>query len=282
MAETLVFTQPPSIAALLARGMAPRRRLASGTPELPDRVVRMPRHSVSVERLAAYARVCGFGLTDRVPATWVHVLAFPLQTALLTQPDVPFAPAGLIHLRNTMTLHEPIAATDALDLLVRSGGVRPHPKGWVLDVVSEARRDGVLAWSGVSTYLARGDQSAEHTDPADRVAVERDWPAASQRWRLAGDLGRRYAGVSGDINPIHLNPLTARAFGYRRPIAHGMWTHARALAAFGYLPERYRVDVHFLRPLLLPTTVGLSTRGADFAVLQRSGKPSLTGCLSPG
>ena len=50
-------------------------------------------------------------------------------------------------------------------------------------------------------------------------------------WRLPADLGRRYAAVSGDHNPIHLYPLTAKAFGFPRQIAHGMWTKARCVAA---------------------------------------------------
>ena len=66
--------------------------------------------------------------------------------------------------------------------------------------------------------------------------------AADRRVRRSGgclrDIGRRYGAVSGDRNPIHLYPLTARLFGFRRAIAHGMWTKARCLAALeGRLPE---------------------------------------------
>lgn len=282
MAETLVYGEPPPVSGLLARGMVPRRRGNNVAPSLPDRVVRMSRHRASVERWAAYARVCGFRLADRVPATWVHVLAFPLQTALLTQPDVPFAPAGLVHLRNTMTLHEPITALASLDFLVRPGEVRPHPKGWAFDVVSEARFNHGLAWSGVSTYLARGTSSAEEAAAVDLADDKDEWPTASQRWRLSSDLGRRYARVSGDINPIHLSPITARIFGYQRPLVHGMWSHARAVAALGHLPERYRVEVFFRRPILVPTTVGFVGEASAFAVLNSSGKPALTGRLIPG
>ena len=73
----------------------------------------------------------------------------------------------------------------------------------------------------------------------------------------------RYAAVSGDVNPIHLHPLTARVFGFPRAIAHGMWTAARALAALqGRLPDALTYDVGFGRPLLLPSTVELLTRAA--------------------
>ena len=80
-------------------------------------------------------------------------------------------------------------------------------------------------------------------------------------WRVPADIGRRYADVSGDHNPIHLHPLTARLFGFRRAIAHGMWSMARCLAFYeGRLPAAYTVDVRFKLPILLPATVALIRR----------------------
>ncbi|WP_425086282.1 MaoC family dehydratase [Streptomyces hainanensis] len=72
--------------------------------------------------------------------------------------------------------------------------------------------------------------------------------------------GRRYAAVSGDRNPIHLHPLTARLFGFRHAIAHGMWTKARCLAALDRaqrLPDAFTVDVAFHAPVPLPSRVEL-------------------------
>lgn len=42
--------------------------------------------------------------------------------------------------------------------------------------------------------------------------------------------GIRYAKVSGDWNPHHLYPWSARLIGYKMPIAHGMWTLGRVIA----------------------------------------------------
>ena len=58
----------------------------------------------------------------------------------------------------------------------------------------------------------------EGTAPAG--AAFPDVPPGGPQWRLSGDLGRRYAAVSGDHNPIHLYPLTAKALGFPRQIAH--------------------------------------------------------------
>ena len=62
--------------------------------------------------------------------------------------------------------------------------------------------------------------------------------------------------MSGDHNPIHLSAITAKAFGFPRAIAHGMWTAARALSSVeGRLPGAYRYDAGFRRPVLLPGRV---------------------------
>ena len=87
------------------------------------------------------------------------------------------------------------------------------------------------------------------------VPSAEDLPATAT-WQLPGDLGRRYGSVSGDLNPIHVHPLTARLFGFPSAIAHGMWTKARCLAALdGRLPDAFTVEVAFKRPILLPATV---------------------------
>ncbi len=98
-------------------------------------------------------------------------------------------------------------------------------------------------------------------------------------WKLAGDLGRRYGSVSGDRNPIHLYPLTAKAFGFPTNIAHGMWTLARSLSALqNKLPDAFAVDVEFRKPILLPGTVvfGSEAEGADLVFGVKGAKKPVT------
>ena len=84
-------------------------------------------------------------------------------------------------------------------------------------------------------------------------------------WTLRDDLGRRYAAVSGDHNPIHLHAWSAKPFGFPRAIAHGMWTKARCLAALR-LPDAFEVVVKFKKPILLPSKVTFGEAGDRFAV----------------
>jgi acyl dehydratase len=134
-----------------------------------------------------------------------------------------------------------------------------------------------VVWRETSTYLRR---TGNGTGPGiARRTESRPVGTPRARWRVPDDIGRRYADVSGDHNPIHLHPLTARLFGFRRAIAHGMWSLARCLAYYeGRLPDAYTVDVAFRTPILLPATVSLTATADTFALHDhRTGKPHLAG-----
>ncbi len=246
----------PRLGPLFARSLLPRR---PGPTRVPERTVVVSDVSQDPARLAEYSRTCGFGLRDLVPPTWLHVLTFPLHVHLLAGSDSTIRLAGVVHVSNRMRLHRPVPATATLQVSVRAGNLRPHRRGALLDLTGEVRVGGELAWDGVSTYLAPGTVApGDRPGAADATAPEAFEPVPPiARWRLPASLGRDYRRVSGDPNPIHTSVLAARAFGFQRPIIHGMWTHARLLAALGpRLPQAYNVDVAFTRPILLPATVG--------------------------
>ena len=283
MAE-VVFDDLPAGGPLLARSLARIGARPRKVSALPEARVTVKGHRQDAGRLARYDAVCGFTLRDAVPPTWLHVLTFSLQLALMSRREFPFGLAGLVHVSNDMTLLRSVGLGDALDLSVRAAELAPHRRGATFALIGEVRVGKELVWRGSSTYLARGVATDGEAVRPERL----DEPDAldSQAWRLPADLGRRYAAVSGDVNPIHLSPLAARALGFRRTIVHGMWTHARALAALeGRLPPTYRVVVDFTKPILLPGRVGFAARARDegcaFAVRAPNGTPHLLGQLTP-
>src|SRR5918997_381697 len=238
----------------MARSLLPSYAKAVVGPLVPGAGKDLPDHSleeteveIDAEHLAAYNRVCGFGLRDTLPPTYPHILGFPLQMSLMTERAFPFALLGMVHVANRIDQRRPIAITDRPDLCVWAENLRPHRRGRQLDLVLEAKLDGEVVWLEHSTYLRRG-KSEEDSEMPD--AEEREEPEVTSEsgalWDLPGDIGRRYADASGDRNPIHLHPLTARLFGFPRAIAHGMWTKARCLAALEpSLPGAYEVEVEF-------------------------------------
>ncbi|MCW0212258.1 MAG: MaoC/PaaZ C-terminal domain-containing protein [Pseudonocardia sp.] len=240
---------------------------------LPDGEIVREGVAVDLGHLADYARVCGFGLGDILPPTYPHVLAFGLQLELMAARAFPLPLPGLVHVANAITTHRAVRVGEALDLRVRAERFAAHPKGAQVDLVAAVSVAGEPVWDGRSTYLARGASAPTGLAGTLPDLSDVDGPAAAV-WRVPKDTGRRYAAVSGDVNPIHLNPLAAKAFGFPRAIAHGMWTAARAFAALqGRVPDAARYEVLFRRPLLLPSTVELVTAhpGASWTLTVRAG-----------
>ncbi|MGY1642895.1 MaoC family dehydratase [Geodermatophilus sp. SYSU D00703] len=276
--------RPPRLPALFARAALTARGRGGDLPG-----TRLTRTGVAVDpaAVAAYARVCDFPLADALPATYPHVLTFPLQVELMADRAFPLALPGLVHVRNRIDVLRPLAAEEALDLAVWADRFARHRSGATVDLCASVSAGGAEVWRGRSTYLARGASAPDGAPDADVDVTVGTLPEGTIRWPVADDTGRRYAKVSGDVNPIHLSALAAKAFGFKRAIAHGMWVEARALAALsGRLPETLVADVVFKKPLFLPSTVTLSAApaegGWDLAVRNpTSGADHLLGTVRP-
>jgi hypothetical protein len=245
--------------------------VSGGGREIPDLTLVLSDVSVDRDRLAAYDRVCGFSLRDSLPATYPHMLAFPLQLALMTDGSFPFPAIGLVHIFNRIVQHRALGIGEDLSLRVWATPLAPHPRGTQFSLRTEARVGDELVWEETSTNLRRGSggedaQGADGAEGAPDVPSSGELPATAT-WRLPGDLGRRYGSVSGDLNPIHMHSVSARLFGFPSAIAHGMWTKARCLAAFEpRLGGTFTVDVAFRKPILLPATVSFAQAASDAGV----------------
>lgn len=288
----------PRLGGAMARGVlgAVRKRGPYDEAKLPGRRTVLAGVRIDERRLRAYAEVCGFrrpeggaGGEAALPATYPHLLGFPLAMRLMASPDFPYPLLGLVHTGVELTQHRALRVSDRPDIAVYAEGPWPHRRGSRFGMVTEARLGGEPVWHSRSTYLCRhrtdrsaggpgGQTGAVPESPPDTgPEALPEAPPAREEWRPDAGLGRRYAAVSGDRNPIHLHPLTARPFGFRRNIAHGMWTFARCLAemcaedAPGRLaggpphrpeqseqpmqPERLTATAEFRAPLALPSTV---------------------------
>jgi hypothetical protein len=252
--------------------------------ELPD--LSLVRHDVPVDagHVASYAALCGFPRKDVLPLPYPHLLAFGLHLRIMTDASFPFPAIGTVHLENSITQHRPIALTEPLQVTARPDNLRAHSKGQVFDMLTTVHSAGELVWEETSTFLRRGPGSED----ASSGTAFPDAPPTGTVWKLPADLGRSYAGVSGDRNPIHLYALTAKAFGFPRQIAHGMWSMARCVGALeNRLPDQVRVDVAFKKPILLPGPVAFGSRPLDdgyaFSLSNpKSGAPHLAGTARPG
>ncbi len=280
------LSSPPSMRILYPKAVAGSGRavlrrlpgLGGGEPVLPDDELVLPELAVDRDHLTAYANVCGFPLRDVLPATYPHIVAFPLAMELMTRSDFPFAVIGLVHIANRIEQLRPIEVTEELAVRVRTQDLEPHDRGTQFEIAAEVSASGEPAWRSTSTYLHR-EGNGGSSGGGDRTEP----PRPKAIWKLPGDSGRRYADVSGDSNPIHLHSLSARLFGMPGAIAHGMWLKARCLAALeSVIPDRFEVGVRFKLPVPIPGKVSFASwtvdGGRDFALHDaKNEKPHLAG-----
>ncbi len=282
MSIELHFARTPAMPSLLLRAAIARKSGASST--VPAISASLARLEVNAAKLRRYNQVCGF--TDDIevlPATYPHIAAFSLHMEMLLHKAFPFSPMGIVHTRNRIEQRRPIALGEPLSLKASIHASREVAAGLEVDILTEAQAAGETVWSDLTTVLKRGKGKASG---AKKRSPLPDFEH-SQNWEVASNLGRRYARVSGDYNPIHLFPASARLLGFKRHLAHGMWSKARCLAALQPLlnAEAFAIDVDFKTPLFLPASVTLMHTATDreiqFSLRNAQGnRPHLIGTLT--
>ena len=253
---------------------------------LPQVTYVRPHVVVDAKKVAAYAKVCGFSKAHGVPMLFLHIEAFPLAMMLFGSKRFPWPAMGTVHLANSATLHQRVHVGDDLRIEMQTGELFKHEKGQVLTLHARALRDGQLVWESTWTLLRMGVRQPQG---APYVSALGELPVLSRQadFYAASGIGRRYGLMSGDINPIHLSAITAKFLGFRRAVAHGMWTKAKALSTL--MPREdvayASVLVEFKTPLFLPSKASLwaarEEQGAVFEVRNARGdKPHLRGRVS--
>jgi acyl dehydratase len=300
---SLTFRSTPSIVPSYARIVFVRK--AAVVPDgvtLPRLEAVLTRYRTDRDRVEAYRAVCGGTPSDVLPVAYPHVLATPIQLALLSSSAFPVRMMGLVHLRNHIEQVRPVHVGESGRIRTWLDGRRDTDRGQEFDVQSQLEIDGRPVWSETCVFMARrlsrdtskpfgGRISAGEGVPApDAEAVQPESPEAVRATSIeaAKDIGWRYARVAGDFNPIHLADFGARLFGFNQAIAHGMWSMASCIAA---LDQRIfatpsRVDVVFKRPVSIPAQVTLETwqsaQGSGFALKgSGKGKTHLAGSVTP-
>lgn len=284
--KTIIVEKLPSSISLSLGALRSSSKKNVAVDAMPAVTYVRPRVQVNDRHVAAYSRVCGFTQAHGVPITYLFTQVFPLAMMLFGSRDCPWPAMGIVHLSNRIEQMARIHAGDELKLEMTTGTLYAHDKGQVFMLHFKAFRGDVLVWQNDMTALRmgvknpRGPRYESQLSEAGALSHQADFFAAA-------GIGRRYGRVSGDINPIHLTALTAKLLGFRKAIAHGMWTKARALAT---LMPREQVDkaevlVDFKTPLFLPAKASLwSTRhehGATFEVRNAKGdKPHLRGRIT--
>lgn len=270
----------PSMLPMFAKALLRANIKPGKAPQLPAIGARLSDIMLDPKHLAAYRKVCGFSSTGTLPITYPHMHAHPLFMTLLLDSRFPFPAMGLVHVANKITQYRPIQEREQLDVECRFGTLEKKDAGYEFSILTTVTTGGEQVWESESTMLYRtggGSKKKSSPPPAE--------PATDViEWSVPDNIGRRYGAVSGDRNPIHLYPLTAKLLGFKRQIAHGMWSKARCLAELEpSLPiGPFSVDVQFKLPMFIPAKVKFEKKsvdcGLDFRLLANDGiKPHLHG-----
>ncbi len=284
--KTIEITETPSLAATFFRALGTGAKQPGLIKSLPKVELVLPEVVLDAEHIARYAALCGFKPSDGVPLIYPQLLTFPLVTAYVSSADCPWPAMGTVHLTNAIDQHQPLHADDRVRVELEAGDLFAHDKGQVFTLKLRILREDTLVWSATQSLLRVGVKQTSGAPYVSQIAS--DLPLSCQaEFAARADLGRRYGEVSGDRNPIHLSALSARLFGFKRAIAHGMWTNARALSFL--LPtqqlKQATLNVEFKTPLFLPGRATLwTTRSPDGALFEvrdaKGQRPHVRGQLS--
>jgi hypothetical protein len=287
--HSLEFARAPAIWSMYPKIMVSRKpALIPEGSAVPRIEARLGKVAIDRKHLAAYSDVCGAASGATLPIAYPHVLAMPLHLAMLGAEAFPVKLFGLVHIQNRIAMREPISAEEPAQIRAWIEGHRDTERGQEFDLHTEYVVGGEPLWDETCTFLARKKAPAGASKPVSRaVDTPPDGVAVkSSSFRAPAGLGRRYGLISGDVNPIHMSDLTARAFGFPRAIAHGMWSLGRLASDFE--AEQFNggceLSVSFKLPIYMPSWLMLQRwqieNGSAFALRDGQGeKPHLTGTL---
>nr|WP_320191277.1 MaoC/PaaZ C-terminal domain-containing protein [uncultured Desulfobacter sp.] len=256
-----------------------------------------PGVAIDIDRVNRFKQVCGYD-TNRsgVPAAYIQSLFISIMSRFISSSYFPISPMGLIQTGQSFELTQAVSPGLKLDLYCRILDMTRTEKGIVSRFLMEAAVAGdhaekkafaqsdekELVWHGIATYLTRSNARK----PKGKNQPSRDIHLpAKEIIDVSANTGRRYAAVSRDFNPHHLYTWTALPMGFKQPIAHGIWSMARAGAslekAAGY-PALTGMDGNLKLPIFMPARITLgytfSGTNARFELRDKAqGVPHLKG-----
>lgn len=256
------FSSPPSLWTLYFKALFKQPLKSNLEPTLPNTVISMKNVTVDLYKIDNYESICGFSDSAYVPVTYPHLLAFSMHVSLLLDKQCPFPLLGLIHIKNDISQFRVIGKAEAMNIECKFGDLQyVVDKGTQFDILTQITINNECVWSSKSTLLH--PYKATNKNKAKAKTYSAIDYCDKTPWQLPGGIGRQYARASGDFNPIHLFALTARVFGFKKPIAHGMWSKAKAIASLKIANKPFTVSVKFKRPAFLPGNVFFSSEASD-------------------
>ncbi|MBU0994304.1 MAG: hypothetical protein KJ737_17575 [Proteobacteria bacterium] len=262
---SLHYSDKPSALGCYLKLVSGRRKGLKPGEKLPSIFARWPDITIDPDNLKNYNRSCGLIHSEYLPPLYPHIIAAPVHLGMVSHPAFPLKMMGSIHLSNHILQHKRIKVSDILNISCVLGDKRNVEKGLEFDIRTEVRLKDELVWESITTALIRG-KFGEPDEPSERSRLSAAEGASYlTQWAVPAGTGRRYAKITGDFNPIHLFPVTAKLFGFKRDIAHGMWTLANAAGRLNVTinDAPVKIDAAFKGPMFMANTAELHVSPYD-------------------
>ena len=205
-----------------------------------------------------YRIVCGFSKnrSNIIPISYLQTAFIGLLGKFITSSFFPINPLGLIHIFQSFEQKRPVTFDEILDLACTLDHIKKTEKGIETGFILEVMSQGKLVWKGSSVFFTRNRARKKKTaKKIDEIFLEK-----KETILAPSNTGRKYASVSGDYNPHHLYSVFARLFGFKKAIAHGMWSLARVIASldkkFG-IHDSATIEASFKLPIFMPAKMSL-------------------------
>jgi acyl dehydratase/putative sterol carrier protein len=200
---------------------------------------------VRPERLGAYDAVVGDAGSAVFPVTLVKELFMKF----LEDPEFNGDLSRMVHGEQVFTYHRPLKAWDLVSPRATVLGIEDKSSGQILNLGQRLYVEGDLVVEMESRLFFRSESKGEKAAAPAAAAPPPAKPAPSSTFpvAVAPDHPARYAEVSGDTNPIHLDEKLAKSVGFRGVIMHGLGTLALVVAK---LPKPLeRLQARFAKPV---------------------------------
>lgn len=223
--------------------------------------------------ISCYRTVCGFKDNNGgpIPITYLQTLFIGILGRFITSPFFPLKPTGLIQVFQSFEQKRPVSTGETLDIACTLLDFTKKETGIETRFILEVSSSGEIVWQGISGFFTRsGAKKTPSAPKPEDIFLEK-----RETIPVPSGTGRLYAAVSGDYNPHHLYPLTAKLFGFKTAIAHGMWSLARVTASldreFG-IQGPALIEASFKLPVFMPA---VTTLGWEQASDEETGRPQV-------
>ena len=253
--------QPDLLFALFKVLFLPRTGFKTNTT-LPNIKASWNGAKADLDNFNKYLKCCSLEDREALNILYPHVIASRMHMNMLTRREFPIKLLGMLHLRNHIIQHQKISLSETFDVETEVTSHRIGKKGLEFDVTTILTQENERLWEQISTYFVRGKFGTE--DPVSSLAKISTLTDGEQikKWRIAKNLGKQYAKIVDDYNPIHMSALAAKLFGLKRDIAHGFCILATSLDSLPSLSseESVRFDVFFKGPVFLGSQINLRNK----------------------